>query len=369
MDAIMPSPRGIVQQFDETLHRSRLLRPGSRLLVGVSGGADSVALLRLLVAVNGSRHWGFKLVVGHVNHGTRGKESDKDETFVKRLAKELELTCVSKMLREQIVSKTALKSHADAHPIPGVGPSLASKGPSEATLREARLGALTSMALRKRCDAIVLAHHADDQAETVLMRMLRGTGLHGLSGIAARREMRVAFVRPLLGFTREQLREYLEEIRQPWREDASNAGGDYLRNRIRHEVMPLLTKLQPQVSASLVRLAGHAQEHQELLEQLAATAGVNARLRFVPARSPKLATLQRVALQGQPALVLGELFRQIVQKIGGSLNAVTAERLREAVRIAIGEHGAKTVQIGGGVTMRVVGKSLGFRRELRGKAK
>jgi tRNA(Ile)-lysidine synthase len=341
MEAIMPAPRGIIQQFDEYLHRSDLLQPGSRLLVAVSGGADSVALLRLLHAVNQSRHWRFKLVVGHVNHRTRGRESGQDAAFVKRLAKTLRLPHASRALR--------LKKPAKG-------------SPSEAALRDARLAAITSMARAARCDAVVLAHHADDQAETVLMRLLRGTSFHGLAGIAASRMMGVRFVRPLLEFTRQALRTYLADIDQPWREDVSNQSADYLRNRIRNEVLPLLESLQPQVRSSLVRLAAHAQDHQNLLESLVEAAATRAKLRYVPMRLPNSAKLDRGTLVFESPIVLGEFFRQIVSRLGGSLNAVTAERLAAAIRIATGEHGAKTGQLGGGVTMHVVSRSLTFKR-------
>jgi tRNA(Ile)-lysidine synthase len=341
MDAIMPSPRGIIQQFDEHLHRSGLLLPGWRVLVAVSGGADSVALLRLLQAVNQSRHWGFALVVGHVNHRTRGRESGQDAAFVRRLAKGLGLRYVSRALR---IRKPA------------------GGGASEAALREGRLAALTAMASAARCDAVVLAHHADDQAETVLMRLLRGTSFNGLAGIAASRDMGVRFVRPLLDFPRQALRDYLAEMEQPWREDASNLSADYLRNRIRGEVLPLLESLQPQVRLSLVRLAGHAQELQSLLEYLVEDVAERTDLQYVPARRPTTATLERSTLGFDAPIVLGELFRQIIACIGGSLNAVTAERLAAAIRVATGSHGAKTVQLGGGVTMHVVGKKLSFKR-------
>jgi tRNA(Ile)-lysidine synthase len=336
----MPPPRGLVQRFDEHLHRSGLLAPKSRLLVAVSGGADSVGLLRLLHAVNGGKYWRFTLVCGHVNHRTRGRESDGDEKFVKKLAGELKVKFVSRKL-----SASAKKS--------------------EAALRDARLNSLKMMAKATRSQVIVLAHHADDQAETVLMRILRGTALHGLSGIAAESFIGVKLVRPLLGFSPEELRNCLREIKQPWREDASNRSGEYLRNRIRHEVMPLLEKLQPGAKKSLVRLAERAEEAQSVMEMLANQLASDIALRVTRGR----AVMGRAGLRRAPRAVVAVLLRNVIEKIGGKLESLTAERIGEAARIAIGIHGGKTVQLGGGVTMKVEGKRLIFEvSPLRGSA-
>src|SRR5438132_874431 len=130
----MPAPRGLVQQLDQRLHKSDLLPPGARLLVAVSGGADSVALLRLLHAINQSNHWKWTLTVGHVDHGMRGRESAGDAAFVKRLARELKLPFRVKRLR--------------------LGPRA-----SENEAREGRLRALRSLAAGM---GVVMAHHADD---------------------------------------------------------------------------------------------------------------------------------------------------------------------------------------------------------------
>ena len=156
----MPAPRGLVQRVDQELHRSGLLPKGAGLLVAVRGGADSVALLRLLCEINRSDYWGWKVVVGHVDHGLRGKASTADAAFVRMLAGELRVPYRGAKLR--------LK-----------------KGASEDAARQGRIGALTSMA--RGLDGIVMAHHAEDQAETVLMRMFRGTGITGLASMAAER--------------------------------------------------------------------------------------------------------------------------------------------------------------------------------------
>jgi tRNA(Ile)-lysidine synthetase-like protein len=262
----MPAPRGLLQQLDQHLHRCDLLPPGQWVLVACSGGADSVALLRLLHALNQSNHWHWTLAVGHVNHNVRGAAARADARFVRDLARQLGLPYHERRL---------------------TWPAGRTKGRiSEAELRSRRQRALTALAHPTR-SIIALAHHADDQAETVLMRILRGTGIHGLAGIPERQELaarsRLAVpdevaparlrnlgggVRPLLGVSRTALREYLHAIGQPWREDASNTSHDYLRNRIRHELLPLLETYQPAIRTSLTRLAQQAGRADHAVEQI-----------------------------------------------------------------------------------------------------
>lgn len=234
----MPAPTGLIQQLDQHLHRRGLLKPGLRLLVACSGGADSVALLRLLHAVNRSQYWHWALIVGHVNHQLRGRESQRDEQFVRELAQSLGLPFQG--------AKLNLKGTCQR------------KSVSENTARDARYKALLVMAVRRRCDAIVLAHHADDQAETILMRLLRGAGVTGLAGInECELRGKIKIVRPLLPWSGEAIRAWLEQSGQTWREDLSNNDTRYFRNRIRHELLPVLETYQPRIRELLQRNARH----------------------------------------------------------------------------------------------------------------
>ncbi len=191
-----------------------------RWLVGVSGGADSVALLHLMVAA------GFRqLVVCHLNHGLRGRAAAEDARFVKRLAAELGLECEI--------------GRADVKRL------MTQRGESmETAARFARHGFFAECAGKFRCKRVVLAHHADDQAETVLWNLLRGS--HGLKGMRKEQEMiteqgdRLEISRPLLGVRRVELVEWLVHQKWRWREDASNAEPVAVRNRLRNEAIPLL---------------------------------------------------------------------------------------------------------------------------------
>jgi len=311
--------------LDQELHRSGLLPRGARLLVAVSGGADSVALLRLLQAINGSDYWGWTLVVGHVDHGIRGEASAGDARFVEGLARELGLLFLSRKLR--------VRGKA-----------------SEAVLREGRWKALAAMAKKARCVGIVTAHHADDQAETVLMRMMRGCGVDGLRGIPAVAEMReVGVYRPLLNFRGADLREYLKGMGQAWREDETNALERYTRNRVRSELLPLMESMYPGAADAIRRLAELAGETWEYVAGQVQVAWMNSTVEYTSRREIH----DRDFLRKESPLICGEVLRRIVRTIGGTTETADFERVREAVRIVQGSHGAKNVEMGGGVILRV----------------
>lgn len=215
--------------------------PGARLLLAVSGGLDSRVMLDLFCALAGE--WELALVVGHVHHQLRGEEADADALLVEALAQEYHLpfmaqqVAVREFAREQRLSL-------------------------EAAGRKLRYRALAEMCRQVGGHAVVTAHTRDDQVETILAHLLRGSGLAGLAGMAARRpspEGEATIVRPLLPFSRAELHDYARQRGLQWREDATNADPAFLRNRIRHELMPLLrTRFQPAFDHSLLRLAAIA---------------------------------------------------------------------------------------------------------------
>ncbi len=194
----------------------------SKWLVGVSGGADSAALLRLLVESGFSN-----LVACHLNHGLRGRESAADARFVAALARRLRVACeVSRTSVPRVMRET--------------GASM------ETAAREARLAFFAGCARKHRCRRVLLAHHADDQAETVLWNLLRGS--RGLRGMAEEQTIRVdgitlTLIRPLLNCRRAALSGWMAANGHRWREDASNAEPVAIRNRIRNEVFPLLEEI------------------------------------------------------------------------------------------------------------------------------
>lgn len=180
--------------------------------VGVSGGADSVALLHLLRSARRD----LQLVVAHLNHQTRGEESDADEAFVREMCSRANLNC-------RVARRDELEPELNALP---ANPS--------ARFRALRFELFKRVLQSEKLDGVLLAHHADDQAETVLQRLLRGAGYKSLAGIAPRSIVHgVLVIRPLLGVRRSRLREFLRAQGLSWREDSSNRSPKYLRNRLR----------------------------------------------------------------------------------------------------------------------------------------
>jgi tRNA(Ile)-lysidine synthase len=232
----------LLHQFRRYCAAEQLAQPGDRLLLAVSGGVDSRVLLDLFCQLREDLH--LQLAIGHVNHQLRGSESDEDEAFVKTLAQAAGLTFYS----ERVEVSTYARTH---------------KLSLEAAARELRYQALENFRESWQARAIVTAHTLDDQAETVLDHILRGCGLAGLAGMAAQADFYLStsskILRPLLPFSREQLEGYAKVRWLQWREDRTNTETRFRRNRLRHELLPLLkTRFNPQIAGSLQRLAAIA---------------------------------------------------------------------------------------------------------------
>jgi tRNA(Ile)-lysidine synthase len=216
------------------------------VLAAVSGGSDSVALLRGLAAIRLPGEG--RLITAHVNHKLRGADSDADEDFVRQLCQQLGLECE--------VATFAVR------------PAAESRQGIEGAARKARYSALEELAGRAGARFIVTAHTADDQAETILHRIIRGTGIRGLGGMSRSRRLGPAtLLRPLLTIAHAELVAYLCDCHQPFRTDASNHDVRFMRNRIRRELLPLLnTHYNPNMVAALLRLGELAGETQRLID-------------------------------------------------------------------------------------------------------
>lgn len=282
----------LVRQVKQFLHRQGLDSAG--LVVAVSGGPDSVALLGALAALRASAG-GPRLLIAHLNHQLRGQESDADETFVRQLhavflsagVTPMELRC------ERIDVGARARTEADN---------------IEKVARNMRYGWLADVARQAGLGFVATAHTADDQAETVLHRLLRGTGLQGLRGIAARRALTedVQVVRPLLTVRREEVLAYLRRERQPYCHDCTNFDLRRTRNRIRHELLPhLAERYNPGVVVALCRLAEQAAEmHREQEGRAAVLLGQAER-----PRAGSVLVLDRACLAVAPRHLVREVFR------------------------------------------------------------
>jgi tRNA(Ile)-lysidine synthase len=217
-----------------------------RVAVGVSGGADSVALLRALAEA--APEIGLVLSVAHVQHGIRGAESERDAEFVQELAERLGLEFALHRVDTPAVARTQKMSLEEA-------------------ARELRYGWFRSLLAEGKADAVATAHTLDDQAETVVHRVLRGAWTEGLGGIHPVIACpRGVILRPFLQLRRAEIEAYLRELGQSWREDATNADTAFTRNRIRHELLPQLAEFNPRIAEQFANLAAIARDEESWWE-------------------------------------------------------------------------------------------------------
>ncbi len=313
----------------EYIRRHGLLKAGDRVGVAVSGGADSAALLRLLLELRGEL--GVVLSVAHFHHGIRGAEADADAQFVAHLAKSHNLELHS--------GSGDAPAHARAR-----GASL------ETAARELRYQFFAKLLENGAMGKIATGHTLDDQAETVLMKALRGAGTRGLAGIHP--ALRSGMVRPLLGARRSEVEEYLRGLGQEWREDSTNRDRKHLRNRVRHELVPLLERdFNPDVTRVLGETAEVARGEEEYWQREVE--------RLLPQVSrPGDGSLELKALLAQPLAVQRRLVRAAVERAGAGFDFRHGE---EILRLAQKTRGA--VELPGG--WRVVRGKSGLRIEQR----
>jgi tRNA(Ile)-lysidine synthase len=335
--------RTLHKRVVETIERHSMIRPGNRVGVGVSGGADSVALLRVLAELQ--PQLGIELLVLHFHHQLRGPEADEDERFVGELARTLDLEFVS--------------DRADV-----AGEARRNNWNLEDAARRLRYQFFACIAASRDLDRVAVAHTAEDQAETVLAHILRGTGLAGLAGIYP---VAGLTIRPLLDIGRDQLRDYLFSINQPWREDATNQDTSRTRARIRHQLIPLLRRdFDPLCVTRLARLADLAREEEVFWrsledERFAAlvsrepSGGVSLgipdllspfRLPASKCSDPESSTAPALALTRR-------LIRRIVLELRGTRQQLTARHVEDVLHLATKSQSGSRVELPGILVQRV----------------
>lgn len=250
----------IVKKVLSFIKSEGLFSPDSRIIVAVSGGADSVMLLRVLVSA------GFDCVAAHCNFHLRGDESDRDQSFVESLCAELSVPL------EIVHFQT--EEYAAQH-----------KLSIEMAARELRYGWFEQIRVKHGADVIAVAHHADDVVETFLMNIVRGTGIHGLTGI---KPVAGRIVRPLLGIYRSEIEEYMRLNSFAYVTDSTNLQQDYLRNKFRLSVIPLLQSVNPAAKANVLSDIGHLRDVEAIynarvsqLRQTVVNEGADGELRIV----------------------------------------------------------------------------------------
>lgn len=314
----------LVQKVRSSLEQ---LGAGSeRMVVAVSGGPDSVALLHALVV---SAHppadarQPTTLIVAHLNHQLRGAESDVDEAFVRQLHADLATLGMADL--KLYCERIDIRAEASAQ-----------KENLQSAARKVRYRWLADVARREQAPYVITGHTADDQAETVLHRLLRGAGLRGLRGIAARRPLRpgIELLRPMLGVRKQEVLDCLREQSLAYRVDSSNLDLHYTRNRIRNELLPLLEKnYNPAIVSLLNRLARQASDAYCQVEE-------RARQLLSAAERPRagqILVLDRHCLSSAPQKEVCEMFRLLWQREGWPVSCMNHDAWERLAGLAFGE--------------------------------
>jgi tRNA(Ile)-lysidine synthase len=283
--------KSLARRVGEQARARRLFSRGERILVALSGGPDSVALLSLLAELGPT--WELDLHALHINHGLRAEEAEEDARFAASFCAQLGVPfrCESIDLRKGRFPQ---------------GRSLQERA------REARYDALARVGRDLAADRIALGHTADDQAETLLMWMLRGAGMTGLAGMPPAREGRL--IRPLLEITRDEIIDYLEARSLPYRTDSSNVSLRYLRNRIRHELMPALKRFNPSIIEVLGRQSDIFREDDRCLQQLVCEQLVRV---TEAARNGRDRVMDRAGFLALPLALQRRLVRTLIRQMSG----------------------------------------------------
>ena len=314
------------QKVAATIERHGLLRGGELVLAAVSGGPDSMALLHALVELR--ERFGVGLHVITLDHGLRGEESRQDALFVQKHANSLGLGI----------------SVATAD-VPAVRQQRG--GSIEMAARRARYGFYEALATQLHAHKVALGHTADDQAETILLRLLRGGELDALRGMPIARPVaplsNATIIRPLLEVTRAEVLGYLAERNVPWRSDPSNADPTFLRNWVRHELLPLLEDRGEGIRSALVGAAGHTRTLCELIGRQAEA---------LVAAEPGAARLDPARLAAAPRLVRREAIRRACAAAGGQ-GGLTRRALDAAEELLEAASGHRVALAGGLAAERV----------------
>jgi tRNA(Ile)-lysidine synthase len=290
----------------------------SFVLACVSGGADSVAMLAALIEVR--PRFGYRIAAAHLNHRIRGDESDRDEQFVRELCGRLGVELVAERAQSFDVVSGNLEERA----------------------REVRHAFFNRVADNLGASHIALAHTADDQAETVLMRLMRGAGVSGLAAMSKRGPGRI--VRPMLTLHRETILEYLQARKLEHVEDSSNRAATFLRNRIRNELLPMLERdYAPGLGGRLVELASEMRSLDDFVAQLAA-GELNAMF------DTATGTLDLVHLRMLHPALQASVLRGFIERRAGSLRSITREHIDSLMHLALDGPPNGTLTLPGGFT-------------------
>jgi tRNA(Ile)-lysidine synthase len=329
----------IKEIFLQTMEREKLIQKKDKIIVAVSGGPDSVALLFLLLEIK--EQYSLKLVVSHINHKLRGEESDQDKEFVKNLCKESGIEFFSKSflhIKEKAKkSKISLQEYA----------------------RELRYDHWEKLAQKIGAEKIAVGHNLDDQVETILMRLLRGAGSLGLSGIPIKRGK---IIRPLLWVKREQIETYLQEKRIPFRRDSSNLKPDYFRNKLRLLFLPLIQKEFSPNFYEILSRTGQILLEQERFIHKETEKVFN---KSLITEKPNKIVLDLSKIKSYDICLKRNLIRVCLSQIQDSSKELSFQQTERILNLMERKESGKKVNLDKNIFAEVSGKQIGFyqRRE------
>jgi tRNA(Ile)-lysidine synthase len=306
----------------KNIKSNNLLQEGDTVIVGVSGGADSIALLDVLHYLKKLR---LRIIIAHLDHMLRGDDSDADAAFVRNIAAKYDLPFHMQSIDvRQYSTRNRL--------------SLEEGG------RAARHAMFDELSLKYDANAVALGHHADDQAETILMRLLRGAGATGLCGISPKTARK--YVRPLLCVSRKEIEDYLNKRHIPFRTDASNTDMRFLRNRIRHELIPYLETYNPSVRDRLVAAADILSADEILLESVTEVAF----RRLASIEDPRV-DIDLRALRSENRGLRFRLYRKAIHAAKGDLAHITLKHLQRIDDLALSGKPNSDLELPGQLTI------------------
>lgn len=332
--------KGFLEKVENTIKEHCLLEPGIGVVAGVSGGPDSMALLHILAALR--PEYGLRLRVVHINHGLRGAEADREEAFV--VAQSASLAVPAKVYRIDVGAQAKQW-----------------KCSVEEAGHRVRYQCFAAWAKECGCERIAVAHHALDQAETVLENLLRGSGLSGLGGMDYRRGK---VIRPFLEVTREEIDAFLAQKGISFCLDLSNLEPIYLRNQIRLELLPHLTgKYNPKLVQSLNRMSKIIREENALLEDLTTEALTRCAVWSYPNNPFSLASHLKPAdsdravlsiprLLAEPKPIQRRLVRRLLGEVGGGLRKFSYLHVESVLELAQNPIGGRRVYLPGNIQGR-----------------
>lgn len=295
----------LIEKVEDTIQKYNLLRPGDRVLVAVSGGIDSVTLLFILNSLKDEYH--LRLSIAHLNHMMRKKESMVDERFVKDLSKRMHIPITVERIN---VPKLIKQSHLSP----------------EECARQIRYDFLIGLARLIGFNKVAIAHHKDDQVETVLMRLLRGSGLRGLSGITPKRfERGVWIIRPLIEIEKSEIIKFGKKRNIHYRQDSSNLKDIYLRNKIRNSLIPILEKdYNPRIKHVLANLADNITSDYQYLQEI-----TNEKYNKIALKNRDICVVSLKRLLREHTAIRRMILRRAIAELKGNLDSISYRHWKE----------------------------------------